>query len=851
MERQLEWDLVIKVKHGDTLRRIGAYVHGQHMDLNMSKLKSKIISLFKITHDPELILTYTDEDGDIVTLDDDDELRDAVIGQRLNPLRINVQLKSLDRSSAGSERSANSNSANAPRPETLPTVGEGNKSIPEPLLGVVSNLVGIAQKAISSSPAFALKVDDVMKSEPFRSTLKTLSNDVKSATSFSPVLSQVVEQLSEMGLSNAGLTSGLSGEASHVPNGSSTHKMDLNATEEPKEPNVPIPETIDIPSDTTRSGNPIPREYGSVNTVVHGSGALASSVDLKMKASKNGKAPLYPIDDVLASNWTANNLSQHEKEGGSTNLDGKYGTPAVTDCPPASQALHGSGNFWTHPQEFPIPMDDLTDIMVGGSSKKQSPMKFDFCPPALAGFNSYAEVPVSGHFGPFPYEDFSMPSEFMKTHSRRRSHIINETMPRSFHRGVRCDGCGMHPIVGPRFKSNVKDDYDLCDICFSQMGNVSDYTKIDHSHHRAPRLLKPFHNHHAKVCFPPSNGIRGCGMRPHKAKLESRFIQDVTVLDGTVMPPSTHFTKIWRLRNNGNVPWPFRTQLVWLGGDQFGDRVSAELEIPPSGFPVDKELDIAVDFTAPSRPGRYVSYWKMASPSGQKFGQRVWVLIQVDYSPPISAAGSSFHPDLNLNLPPVSNGQNASVIIDVNAEPLDGGFPERDFNGTTELLVEPLLDDVQSDPVELPAAQVVGSLLDGSNDELVQPNPLATTVSSPSASFPFIDLQATPPSLADDSPPVAATAAEDGNTVEQTLLKELEEMGFKQIDLNKEVLRLNEYDFEQSVDDLCGFAEWDPLLSELKEMGFNDKELNKKLLIKNGGSIKRTVLDLITGKSAD
>jgi len=53
------------------------------------------------------------------------------------------------------------------------------------------------------------------------------------------------------------------------------------------------------------------------------------------------------------------------------------------------------------------------------------------------------------------------------------------------------------------------------------------------------------------------------------------------------------------------------------------------MQIPVNGFPIEKELDVAVDFTAPSRRGRYVSYWRMASPSGQKFGQRVWVLIQV------------------------------------------------------------------------------------------------------------------------------------------------------------------------------------------------------------------------------
>lgn len=50
------------------------------------------------------------------------------------------------------------------------------------------------------------------------------------------------------------------------------------------------------------------------------------------------------------------------------------------------------------------------------------------------------------------------------------------------------------------------------------------------------------------------------------------------------------------------------------------------------------------------------------------------------------------------------------------------------------------------------------------------------------------------------------------------MLRELEEMGFRQIDLNKEILRQNNYNLEQSVDDLCGVNEWDPLLAELEEM---------------------------------
>lgn len=54
-----------------------------------------------------------------------------------------------------------------------------------------------------------------------------------------------------------------------------------------------------------------------------------------------------------------------------------------------------------------------------------------------------------------------------------------------------------------------------------------------------------------------------------------------------------------------------------------------QCQVPAAGLPVEQELDVAVDFIAPKIPGQYISYWRMALPTGQKFGQRIWVLIQV------------------------------------------------------------------------------------------------------------------------------------------------------------------------------------------------------------------------------
>lgn len=50
------------------------------------------------------------------------------------------------------------------------------------------------------------------------------------------------------------------------------------------------------------------------------------------------------------------------------------------------------------------------------------------------------------------------------------------------------------------------------------------------------------------------------------------------------------------------------------------------------------------------------------------------------------------------------------------------------------------------------------------------------------------------------------------------MLRELGQMGFGQVDLNKEIIRRNEYNLEQSIDELCGILEWDALHDELHEL---------------------------------
>ena len=77
---------------------------------------------------------------------------------------------------------------------------------------------------------------------------------------------------------------------------------------------------------------------------------------------------------------------------------------------------------------------------------------------------------------------------------------------------------------------------------------------------------------------------------------------------------------------------------------------------------------------------------------------------------------------------------------------------------------------------------------------------------------------ASAPSLVGSKTFYVGKETKDRNVVKQTLLRELEDMGFNQRMLNAELLRKHNYDLQKTLDDLCNAADWDPVLEELQEM---------------------------------
>jgi outer membrane biosynthesis protein TonB len=197
------------------------------------------------------------------------------------------------------------------------------------------------------------------------------------------------------------------------------------------------------------------------------------------------------------------------------------------------------------------------------------------------------------------------------------------------HPGVVCDGCG-GGISGIRYKCSTCPDYDLCSTCEAKSG-------IHEPSHLFLKIAKAQFGRGCPYRRPWASGERRWGKCGWGGKSNvsggnnaqprhlARFVTDVSVEDGIYLNPGQSFVKIWKMRNEGSAAWSEGTRLLFVGGD----KIASVEAVPVPPIEPGAEIDIAVDMTAPTKPGRYVSYWRLSTIEGVRFGQRVWTDIIV------------------------------------------------------------------------------------------------------------------------------------------------------------------------------------------------------------------------------
>ncbi len=98
---------------------------------------------------------------------------------------------------------------------------------------------------------------------------------------------------------------------------------------------------------------------------------------------------------------------------------------------------------------------------------------------------------------------------------------------------------------------------------------------------------------------------------PTPACDQAAFVKDVNIPDGSQITPGGAFTKTWRLKNAGVCTWSGYT-LVLARGDAMGSTSPQTIGTVLPG----QEVDLSVNFTAPTAAGSYRSYWQIRNSSG-------------------------------------------------------------------------------------------------------------------------------------------------------------------------------------------------------------------------------------------
>ncbi|KAM0520161.1 hypothetical protein ACHAPE_003441 [Trichoderma viride] len=127
--------------------------------------------------------------------------------------------------------------------------------------------------------------------------------------------------------------------------------------------------------------------------------------------------------------------------------------------------------------------------------------------------------------------------------------------------------------------------------------------------------------------------------------LRAVFLRD-SVSDGTIMPPNHVFEQTWVLRNEGTTTWPAGCSVKFVGGDYMGhvdsahpagisELVSAsESTVCYAPLAPGNEFSFTVLLRTPARAGQIISYWRLTTPEGFKFGHRLWCDVSVRIPPP-------------------------------------------------------------------------------------------------------------------------------------------------------------------------------------------------------------------------
>jgi hypothetical protein len=105
--------------------------------------------------------------------------------------------------------------------------------------------------------------------------------------------------------------------------------------------------------------------------------------------------------------------------------------------------------------------------------------------------------------------------------------------------------------------------------------------------------------------LPPANGT----LANH-----ARFVEDITISDGTLVVAGDPFIKTWRIQNIGSETWVPGYFFVFINGDRMeGQAITITQQTLPGAT-----IDISIPMIAPLEAGTYTGYWMFQAPDTEE-----------------------------------------------------------------------------------------------------------------------------------------------------------------------------------------------------------------------------------------
>lgn len=190
-----------------------------------------------------------------------------------------------------------------------------------------------------------------------------------------------------------------------------------------------------------------------------------------------------------------------------------------------------------------------------------------------------------------------------------------EEKPKAVHKNYICDICSADPIVGIRYKCSVRPDYDLCEKCEAITETPYPMIKIREPKH-APRAIICSYENKPQQAVPAQKVLR--------PTLKAKVLGQSSV--ETVQHIGKKFTLNWEFLNNGDTVWPMDIMFLRTNGDE----IDSSLWHSNKYLAVNGKMQVIVEFTAPSKPGKYFSCFRLVQGENNHFGDKIFLNLTVE-----------------------------------------------------------------------------------------------------------------------------------------------------------------------------------------------------------------------------